>query len=127
MTALCTVKPSEAYAGLMAPSYKIAQQSKDKGVIGIVMRSSMATLMTVGGMVTTNDALSYNFHYETAITNPSVSLPNHEEDWFDEESPMLASFMGFLEQQMNEHPELVVPADEDQLARIEALVAGVRL
>ena len=38
---------------------------------------------------------------------------------------MARSFLHFLERQMTEHPELVEPMDEAELAQIAALVEGV--
>ena len=38
---------------------------------------------------------------------------------------MVASFLRFIERQMTEHPEDIVPADTDQLRRIGKLVEGV--
>lgn len=113
--------------GFVPPAYHIAEASQDKGVIGVVTRSSFAVIVAVGGLTTTNPALSYNFHYETGLTNRMVSLPGQESDWIDEEDAMLASFLGYLSEQMAADPGLVVPADEDQLERIKALVAGVKV
>lgn len=111
----------------IASAYKVAQGSRDRGVIGIVMRSGVAALATVGSLTTSNAALSYSFHYETALTNPKISLPEQETDWLDEDSPALANFLSFLDEQLIHHPEFTVPADEEQLSRIKALVAGVRI
>lgn len=122
MTALQSAFPAGAPS-----TYNIAQASRDKGVIGIVVRSGMATLAAVGGLASSNAALSYSFHYETALTNPKISLPEQEAEWFDEESSTMFSFLGFLDHQMASHSELTVPADEEQLSRIKALIAGVRI
>ena len=43
----------------------------------------------------------------------------------NEDDPMVASFLRFIERQMTEHPEDIVPADTDQLRRIGKLVEGV--
>ena len=43
-----------------------------------------------------------------------------------ETDPIMDSFLSFLELQMAACPELIVPADTAQLARIGALVAGVQ-
>lgn len=39
--------------------------------------------------------------------------------------PVMLGFLGFLQKQMAEHPELIEPADRAQLARIGKLVKGV--
>jgi hypothetical protein len=44
-----------------------------------------------------------------------------------ESSQIRGSFLGFLELQIDTHPELIVPADAAQLSRIGALVAGVKV
>jgi hypothetical protein len=43
-----------------------------------------------------------------------------------ETDPVMDSFLSFLEHQMAEHPEQIVPADAAQLRRIGALVASVK-
>ncbi len=45
----------------------------------------------------------------------------------EEADPIVASFLQFIEQQMTEHPEQIVPADAEQLRRIGKLVKGVSL
>lgn len=127
MTALQAVYPVDAGKISIPSAYKIAKGSRDKGVVGIAVRSGVAALAAIGSLTTSNAALSYSFHYETALTNPKISLPDQETDWLDEDSPALASFLSFLGEQMIHHPELTVPADEVQLSRIKALVAGVRI
>jgi len=42
-----------------------------------------------------------------------------------EDDPVVASFLAFLEKEMNAHPEDIVPADSAQLRRIAKLVKGV--
>jgi len=39
--------------------------------------------------------------------------------------PVMASFLGFLERQMREHPERIRPLDDEPLEEIGALVKGV--
>ena len=43
----------------------------------------------------------------------------------DECNPVMQAFLHFLERQMTEHPELIEPMDEADLAQIAALVEGV--
>ena len=40
--------------------------------------------------------------------------------------PVMESFLQFIEKEMIAHPELIEPADADQLRRIGKLVKGVR-
>lgn len=127
MTTLQTAYSADAGCIPVASAYKIAKASRDKGVVGIAVRSGVAALATVSSLTTSNAALSYSFHYETVLTNPAISLPEQETDWFDDESPAFARFLSFLDDQFTHHPELIVPADEEQLSRIKALVAGVRV
>jgi len=43
----------------------------------------------------------------------------------DDTDPVMLGFLNFLEKQMVNHPDLIEPADPDQLARIGKLVEGV--
>lgn len=43
----------------------------------------------------------------------------------DESNPVMQAFLHFLERQMIEHPDLIEPVSEADLAQIAALVAGV--
>lgn len=43
----------------------------------------------------------------------------------EEIDPVMLGFLGFLEKQMAEHPDMIEPVDRDQLARIGKLVEGV--
>jgi antitoxin PrlF len=43
----------------------------------------------------------------------------------DEADPVMEAFLRFVEREMIEHPEQIVPADADQLRRIGKLVEGV--
>lgn len=43
----------------------------------------------------------------------------------DDADPVMLGFLQFLEKQMAEHPELIEPVDNAQLARIGKLVEGV--
>jgi len=45
----------------------------------------------------------------------------------DESNPVMQAFLQFLEQQMAEHPELIEPMDEAELAQIAVLVEGVEV
>jgi hypothetical protein len=43
----------------------------------------------------------------------------------DQGDPVMLGFLSFLEKQMGEHPEMITPVDDAQLARIGKLVEGV--
>jgi antitoxin PrlF len=43
----------------------------------------------------------------------------------DENNPVMQAFLHFLQVQMTDHPELIEPMDEAELAQIAALVEGV--
>ena len=45
----------------------------------------------------------------------------------DENDPVMASFLQFLDRQMSENPQDIVAADGDQLSRISKLVKGVKV
>lgn len=45
----------------------------------------------------------------------------------DDADPVMLGFLQFLEKQMVSHPDLIEPADRDQLVRIGKLVEGVSL
>ena len=51
----------------------------------------------------------------------TVRRPHEDED----ADPVMLAFLQFLEKQMAEHPDLIEPADHNQLARIGKLVDGV--
>ncbi|MES2537503.1 MAG: type II toxin-antitoxin system PrlF family antitoxin [Pseudomonadota bacterium] len=51
----------------------------------------------------------------------TVRRPREDEDG----DPVMLGFLQFLEKQMADHPDLIEPADRDQLARIGKLVEGV--
>ena len=52
--------------------------------------------------------------------NPVPRRPREEDP-----DPVMLGFLGFLEKQMAEHPDAIVPADRAQLARIGKLVEGI--
>lgn len=43
----------------------------------------------------------------------------------EDSDPVMLGFLSFLEKQMSEHPEMITPIDQEQLARIGKLVEGV--
>lgn len=61
------------------------------------------------------------------FTNNKIYFENYDDyknDFYDHE---MFQFITFLDNQIDVHPERVVPADERQLERIMKLVAGVKV
>lgn len=52
--------------------------------------------------------------------NPVSRRPKKEDI-----DPVMLGFLSFIEKQLAEHPDMIVPVDRDQLARIGKLVEGV--
>jgi hypothetical protein len=57
------------------------------------------------------------------LLSAKSSTPRRAED--EDSDPVMLGFLGFLEKQMSEHPEMITPVDQAQLARIGNLVEGV--
>jgi len=57
----------------------------------------------------------------------SAKTPRRRTGTDDEDDPVVASLLRFMERQMSEHPEDIVAADAGQLRRIGKLVKGVSL
>lgn len=57
----------------------------------------------------------------------SAAAPPKRKTKDDENDPVMASFLQFLDRQMTENPQDVVAADTDQLSRISKLVKGVKV
>jgi antitoxin component of MazEF toxin-antitoxin module len=55
----------------------------------------------------------------------SAKIPARRKVKDDEGDPVLTSLLQFMEKQMTEKPEHIVPADAEQLRRIGKLVEGV--
>jgi hypothetical protein len=101
--------------------FHLAHDSQQTGVLEV---SSWRDALIV---FFANLALSYNVHITTAHTNPVISIPSQESEWFDEDGPDLAAFLAFMDAQIEHQPDSVVPADDAQLERIAKLVAGVKV
>lgn len=61
------------------------------------------------------------------FTNNKINFDNYEDLENDYNDHEMFKFITFLDNQIDAHPELVVHADENQLARIMKLVAGVKV
>ena len=57
----------------------------------------------------------------------SAKAPDRRRTRDDETDPVVASLLQFMERQMTEQPEDIVPADADQLRRIGKLVEGIEV
>jgi hypothetical protein len=57
----------------------------------------------------------------------SAKIPARAKSKADEDDPVVASFLRFMERQMTERPADIVAADAGQLRRIGKLVKGVDL
>ncbi|MCA3160067.1 MAG: type II toxin-antitoxin system PrlF family antitoxin [Burkholderiales bacterium] len=55
----------------------------------------------------------------------SASRATRRQPEEDNSDPVMLVFLSFLEQQLSQHPELIAPVDQEQLARIGQLVEGV--
>ncbi|KAF0191933.1 MAG: hypothetical protein FD165_1267 [Gammaproteobacteria bacterium] len=54
-------------------------------------------------------------------------MPDLESEWFAEDDADMANFLALMDALMGRRPDLVTPADEEQLSRIAALVANVKV
>jgi hypothetical protein len=79
------------------------------------------------GAISTNPVIVFNAYIDSGCTNPTISLDRLALDWPDEENGDLASFLMFMDAQMNAHPEWIEPADESQLDRLSQLLANVKV
>lgn len=64
--------------------------------------------------------------FDTALTNPRVELrhPNGQ----DETDPMVTQhFLQLIDREIGDHPDLLIPADEAQIARLKALLKDVEV
>jgi hypothetical protein len=79
------------------------------------------------GAITTNPAIVFNAYIDSGCTNPTISLDRLVQDWPDEENGNLASFLTFMDAEMDAHPEWIKPADQSQLDRLSQLLANVKV
>jgi len=85
------------------------------------------SLLIIGWVVATNQTLDYSPHITTPITNPLVRLQSEDTSVLFGDEAELMQFIAYLDAEMSHHPDTVIPADEEQLNRIAALVEGVLL
>lgn len=57
------------------------------------------------------------------LLSAKCSTPRRTREEADD--PVMLGFLSFLEKQVSEHPEMITPVDQEQLARIGKLVEGV--
>jgi len=81
----------------------------------------------VFGGLSTNPAITFNAHIDPGYTNPVISLDHKALNWADEETGEIASFLAFMDTQIDAHPGLIAPADEAQLDRLAQLLMNVKV
>lgn len=123
-----TIYGSNAIELMARHGYHIARDSQESGIRDVVCwrDAAIVSLMAIGTL-TTNLALTYSVHITTGPTNPVIVMPNPESEWFAEGDSEMANFLAFMDALMERRPDLVTPADEEQLSRIAALVANVKV
>lgn len=129
MIRLQTTEHSSNAIELMAGrGYHLARESQQPGVRDVACWRDAAIVSLVAiGALTTNPALTYSVHITTGPTNPVIAVPNPESEWFAEDDADMANFLALMDALMERRPDLVTPADEEQLSRIAALVANVKV
>lgn len=87
---------------------------------------AVVPFLAFGGL-STNPAITYNAHIDPGYTNPVISLDRKALDWPDEENGEIASFLSFMDAQIDAYPGLIAPADEAQLDRLAQLLVNVKV
>lgn len=123
-----TVYGSNAIELMARHGYRLARDSQESGIRDIACwrDAAIVSLMAIGTL-TTNLALTYSVHITTGPTNPVIAVPSPESEWFAEDDADMVSFLALMDALMGRRPDLVTPADEEQLTRIAALVANVKV
>lgn len=88
--------------------------------------AAVVPFLVLGGL-STNPAVTFNAHIDPGYTNPAISLDHKAFNWADEESGEIATFLSFIDTQIDAHPGLIAPADEAQLDRLARLLANVKV
>ena len=126
MTTMQAVANSTSVFELMG--YHLASDSQERGVRDVSCWSGAAVISFLAlGALTTSPALAYSVHLTTDPTNPVITMPNPESEWFMEDDADMAQFLALMDGIMEKRPDLVIPADEEQLNRIAKLVANVKV
>lgn len=108
--------------------YPLASDSQERGVRDVACWRGAAVISFLAvGSLTTSPALAYSIHLTTDPTNPIITVPNPESEWFMEDDADMAQFLTLMDVLMEKRPDLVIPADEEQLDRIAKLVANVKV
>lgn len=129
MTRLQTTEHGSNAIELMARrGYHLARESQQPGVrdVGCWRDAAIVSLVAIGAL-TTNPALTYSVHITTGPTNPVIAVPHPEGEWFAEDDADMVNFLALMDALMARRPDLVTPADEEQLARIASLIANVKV
>lgn len=108
--------------------YRLARDSQERGVRDITFWRDAAIVSLVAiGTLTTNPTITFSLHITTGPTNPVISVPAHEDGLFTDDDDADAGDFLALDAMMERRPDLVTPADEEQLKRIADLVANVKV
>ena len=129
MTTLQTPTHSSGVIELMAHhGYRLASDSQERGVRDVAYWRDAAVISFLAmGTLTTSPSLTYSIHITTGPTNPVITIPNPESEWYVEDDAEMAQFLALMDTLMEKRPDLVIPADEEQLDRIADLVAKVKV
>jgi hypothetical protein len=108
--------------------YHFASGSQERGVRDVACWSGAAVISFLAlGALTTSPALAYSVYLTTHPTNPVITMPTPESEWFMEDDADMTQFLALMDGIMEKRPDLVIPADEEQLNRIAKLVANVKV
>ena len=87
---------------------------------------AVVPFLVLGGL-STNPSITFNAHIDPGYTNPVISLDHKALDWADEETGEIASFLSFMDAQIDAYPGLIASADEAQLDRLAQLLINVKV
>src|SRR3972149_4279462 len=125
MTTLQTTTHSSSVIELMAHhGYRLASDSQERGVRDVAYwRDAAGISFLAMGTLTTSPSLTYSIHITPGPTNPVITIPNPESEWYVEDDAEMAQFLALMDTLMEKRPDLVIPADEEQLDRIADFVS----
>jgi len=127
-TVQTTTHGSSALELLARRGYRLARDSQESGVRDVACWRDAAIVSLVAmGTLTTSPTLTYSVHITTGPTNPVIIVQTQESEWFGEDDAEMAKLLVLMDALMERRPDLVTPADEEQLSRIANLVANVKV
>ena len=129
MTTLQGNEHSASAVDLMSRhGYRLARDSQERGVRDVTFWRDAAIISLVAiGSLTTNPTITFSLHITTGPTNPVISGSAHEDGLFTYDDAEAGDFLALMDAMMERRPDLVTPADEEQLKRIADLVANVKV